>query len=100
MQKSLGRFNAGFGLALAITSILTALLVVLKETNKGLKEGLKALLGHHWTTHGMLTVLVFVILGLLLSQRHWQINGRQLAGIILGGTILGSLIITGFFLVH
>lgn len=102
MEKMLSKFNAGFGLATAITIILTALLLVLKETNKGLKGWFASLSGHHWTTHGVLTLLVFVVLGLLLSQlrleERW--DARKLSIIILTATILGSLIMTIFFLVH
>jgi hypothetical protein len=102
MQKMLSKFNAGFGLATAITIILTALLLVIKESNKGLKEWFKSLSGHHWTTHGVLTVLTLVILGLLLSQmrleERW--DARKLSYFILAATILGVLIMTIFYLVH
>jgi hypothetical protein len=104
MQKTLDKVTAGFGLAVAISIIFTALLVVIKETNKGLKDWFTTLLGHHWTTHGVITILLFVILGLLLSQlrieENWGINARKLLIIIILSTILAGLIINGFYLLH
>jgi len=104
MEKTLGKYTAGFGLAAAVTIIFTSLLVIIKETNKGLKDALAALLGHHWTTHGLITVLVLVILGLWLSrlsiEGSWGINARKLAAILLAATMLGGLIISGFYLYH
>ncbi|RJR47895.1 MAG: hypothetical protein C4567_00600 [Deltaproteobacteria bacterium] len=89
-------------MATAIIIILTSVLLVIKEVNKGLKGWFAGLSGHHWTTHGVLTILAFVILGLLLSQirleEKW--DAKKLAVVILTATILGGLIVTIFFLVH
>jgi len=38
----------GYGISYAITSILSALLVVLKESNEGVHGLLVAITGHHW----------------------------------------------------
>lgn len=104
MEKTLGKYTAGFGLAAAITIILTSLLVIVKEADKGLKGWLASLLGHHWTTHGVITILVLVLLGLWLSRLSieggWGIDARKLAAIVLAATILGGLIISGFYLYH
>jgi hypothetical protein len=102
MQKTLGKYTAGFGLAVAITIIFTSLLVVLKESSEGLKTGLASMLGHHWTTHGAITIIVLVILGVLLSRLRVEesIDAWKLTAIVVAGTALGGLIITGFFLLH
>jgi hypothetical protein len=104
MEKTIGKYTSGFGLALVISTIFTSLFVVLKETNKGLKEGLASILGHHWTTHGAITIILFIVMGVLLSglrtEENWGINARKLTIAIVGGTVLGGLIISSFFLIH
>lgn len=104
MPNTLGKYTAGFGLAMAITMIFTSLFLILKENSKGLKDGLASMLGHHWTSHGVITIIVFIVLGVLFSrlriEESWGIDGWKLTAIIAAGTVLGGLIIIGFFLLH
>ena len=104
MPKTLGKYTAGYGWAVAITILFTSLLVVVKEMSKGLKDGLASMLGHHWTTHGVVTIILFVVLGVLLSRMRTEENGGmdgwRLTAVIVAGTVLGGLIITGFYLLH
>lgn len=93
----------GFGLSAAITSLLTALLVVAKETNEALISWMKAVTGHHWITHGILTLAIFVTLGLILmqlnSKERW-LSAVNLIVVMGAAVMLGGGIIFGFFLVH
>jgi len=88
----------GYGIAYAITSILSALLVVLKESNEGVHGLLVAITGHHWVTHGLLDVIVFVALGAVLSRRDISLSGNTLITTVVGATILSGLIISGYFI--
>ena len=88
----------GYGISYAITSILSALLVVLKESNEGVHGLLVAITGHHWVTHGLLNVIVFVVLGAMLSRRDMSLKGNTLITTIVGATILSGLIISGYFI--
>jgi hypothetical protein len=88
---------AGYGISYAITSLLSALLVVLKESNDSVRELLVALTGHHWISHGLLDVIVFVALGAILSRRHLNLSGNALITSVVGSTILSALIVVGFF---
>lgn len=98
------RHSMAFGLSLAITSLLTALLVVAKESHGPLMAWMKALTGHHWITHGLATLGLFVILGWVLAQAASVRAGRPgpgaLATIIATCIIAGGLIIAGFFWLH
>ncbi|BDB29330.1 hypothetical protein Tamer19_75130 [Cupriavidus sp. TA19] len=81
-EVRLGKLTTSFGLSLGITSVLSALLVILKETNEQtVLAWMKAATGHYWITHSLLDVLAFVILGLALLQRH----PMAVAVIALGG---------------
>lgn len=88
---------AGFGVSYAITSILSALLVVLKESSEAVHDGLAAVTGHHWVTHGLLDLIVFVVLGYLLSRRDMQMTGKTLITTVVSATVVSGLIIAGYF---
>jgi len=98
-DQSLGGYTAAFGLSFAITSVLSALLVILKETNKEtVFAWMAAATGHHWVTHGLLDVIVFVVLGLLLAKVGGgvRMTANALVATIVGATVLSGLIITSF----
>jgi len=89
----------GYGISYAITSILSALLVVLKESNESVHGLLVSITGHHWVTHGLLNVIVFVALGAVLSRMGGGIRmtGNALIATVAGATVISGAIITGFF---
>ena len=101
-NSTLGRMPSAFGLSVAVTSVLTALLVIAKETTPALKAWMKAFAGHHWTTHGLITLLVFVALALLLAQLRLseRLTTTALTLVLAGGIVLSGLLIFGFYLVH
>ena len=88
----------GYGISYAITSILSALLVVLKESNESVLNLMVSLTGHPWITHGLLDVILFVVLGAILSRQNFTLSGNTLISTVVGSTILSGLIIAGFFL--
>ena len=89
----------GYGISYAITSILSALLVILKESNESVLQLMVSLTGHHWITHGVLDVLLFVVLGAILSRQKITISGNALIASVVGSTIVSGLIIAGFFVI-
>ncbi len=101
-DEALGKYTVGFGLSFAITSVLSAILVVLKEENKALHDWMVALTGHHWITHGVLALAVFVVLGYLLSRNKvaekW--GAPKLTNVIVSAVIISVIIIAGYFLIE
>ena len=99
MNDTLGKYTVSFGLALAITTLFSTLLVIVKElSDHTVLPLMKAATGHHWVTHTVLDVILFVVLGLLLTKV--QISPQRLTRIIVGAAIVGSLIIAGFYLIE
>ena len=90
--STLNGTTRAFGLSLAITSLVSALLVVLKELNEGVLTLMKGLTIHHWVTHSIFDVAVFVVLGLVLSKAN---NGR---GVDIGDSALRNAVVAGFLL--
>ena len=84
--------TAGYGLSAAFTAIFNTVLAWVKDANPGLNTAMKHMLGHHWTTHGVIDVVLFLVLGYVLSQtamaRH--MDGNKLAKIIIGASVLGG----------
>ena len=94
----LNKTTLGFGLSAAIVSIFNGLLVIVKETNAGLLAWMKALTGHHWITHGVFDIALFLILGFLLSRtklaEKW--DGHKMANVLIACAVVGALLIVGF----
>lgn len=98
--ESLDTGVTGFGIAYALTSVLSALLVVLKESNVPVHDALTTMTGHHWVSHGVLNLIVFLGLGFVLTRLGGGIRmtENRLLALIVAATGLGGLIIVGYFI--
>ena len=99
----IGKYTKAFGLSFAITSFISALLVILKETNEDtVLKGMAAITGHHWITHGLLDIILFVVLGWALSRTNsgqgLKISTNALIGSIVAAVMVGGLLIAGFYI--
>jgi hypothetical protein len=98
-----GRYTRSFGLSFAITSIVSAILVIVKESNEEtVLAWMKAATGHHWITHGLFDLVLFVLLGWALSKLNdgdgVRISANLLIGRIVGAVLISSLLIMGFYI--
>ena len=96
------RATIGFGLSAALTSILNTALVVFKELTPPFKKAMADAMGHHWTTHGVIVIGIFLLLGFVFSG---IVKPESWGADKLGMTILWSVILAGgalaaFYLVH
>lgn len=98
-QKN-GNTVEAFGYALALVSLLSALLVVLKEKSEAVMALMKSATGHHWITHGVLVLAAFVVIGLVLAKTMQEnadaAASNRVAAAILGATIVSGLILAAF----
>jgi hypothetical protein len=103
-QRILGKYARSFGWSLVISSVANALLVVAKEMNEPLKSWMKAATGHHWTTHSVLVLALFLVLGLALaavqSPGGTRLGANGLAVAIFASTGASVAIIAGLFLLR
>jgi len=81
-----------------IVIIFNSLLTVIKERFEGVHHLLVTLSGHHWITHGVLDVILFFVIGVILSKKIDN-KGRFLRVGILLSAILGVSMIAGLMLV-
>ncbi len=89
---------AGYGKAYSIAVIFNALLLWVKESYPPVLDFMKAL-GHHWVSHGAFVLIVFFGLGLYFSSTGKEMSGTSLVNWIVGSTLLGGLMIVGWFVV-
>lgn len=98
------KYAIAFGRSFAVSSVLSALLVVVKERNETVMAWMKAALGHHWVTHGVFTLVLFLALGAVLAARSSpavsSVDYNRTAIAVGLSTIISGLIIAGFFLLH
>ena len=102
-NTGIGKYTRSFGLSFAITSVLSALLVILKESNEEtVLAWMKVATGHHWVTHGIFNLIVFVGLGWALSRldngQGLKITANILVICIVCAVFVSGLIITGFYI--
>jgi hypothetical protein len=101
-NTELGKYTRSFGLSLAITSFLSALLVILKETHEEtVLAWMKTVTMHHWVTHGIINLAVFVLLGWALSRPNngngIAISSKALSTCIAGAVVISGVLIAGFY---
>ncbi|MEW5774898.1 MAG: hypothetical protein AB1916_15380 [Thermodesulfobacteriota bacterium] len=101
-----GRLSAnatGFGLALAVTSVFSAILVFIKESNEGVLDIMKSF-GHHWVTHGVLNIVLFAALGVIFTRMNGgkgpDLTPAGLTKTVAYSVIFCSLAIAGFYLIE
>ena len=90
-----------FGLALAICSVVNALLVVVKEKSQAVQSVMQKMTGHQWVTHGAIVIVLFALLGWIFSMADlgMKLTANRLIGIIVAGVVAGGAIIVGFYLI-
>jgi len=103
-KPTLSRSTVGFGLSLAVSAIFNGLLVIAKELSPNrVLPWMRNLTGHHWTTHCLLVLVVFIVLGLFLARGNrsagFGLPAGKLPAIIVSATLIGILTIAGFYLI-
>jgi hypothetical protein len=98
-NKALNKLSIGFGVLFLIASILNGMLIVAKGNYAPLKNWIKFLSGHHWITRGIFVLVLFVALKYIFSKVHLgqKIDVDKTSGLVSAKTVLGALIIVGFF---
>ncbi len=99
---TISRRSIAFGLALAIVCVVNAFIVVVKEKSAAVMDGMKKITGHHWTTHSLIVIVLFLGLGLLFSMarsgRGLEMTANRLIGTLVSSVALATMMIVGFYL--
>lgn len=100
INSQMEKYSAGFGLSLIVTSLLNAIILLCKELNANVMSALKSALGHHWTTHGVILIIVFFVLGFIFSGMNLgtKLDSQKMMKYIIWAVIISGVVIAGFFL--
>src|ERR1017187_7671285 len=69
-NTSVSKCTTSFGLALALASVINALLVVAKEKFPPVMAGLQKLTGHHWVSHSAIIIVVLAFFGWIFTRAN------------------------------
>jgi hypothetical protein len=85
--------TAGFVLAAAITVLFNTALAWAKDAYAPLNNFMQSLLGHHWTTHGVADLIVFIGLGFLFTKTRLaqKMDPNRLIGALIGAVAVAAL---------
>lgn len=87
---TLDKTTSGFVLAAAVTILFNTALALAKDVSAPLTAYMKRLTGHHWTTHGIADLILFLALGFIFSQTRL---GSKLGANAVIATLIGSVIV-------
>ncbi len=101
-NTGLSKYTIAFGLSLALASVANGLLVIVKESSPAVQAGMQKLTGHHWITHSVVILALFLSGGWLFAQMNGgqgvRLTAGRLINTVVRGVILGGLLIVGFYL--
>lgn len=91
-QIAMEKSAAAFGLSAAITVIFNVVLAFFKDSYPALNAFMAMLTGHHWRTHGLADLIVFLVLGWAFMARGIPARGLTtgLAVTLAGAVIVAS----------
>jgi len=102
-NPGLSKYTISFGLSLALASVANGLLVIAKESSPAVQSGMQKLTGHHWITHSVLILALFLGGGWLFAQLNGGLGLKLTAGglikAVVRGVVLGGVLIVGFYLI-
>lgn len=98
-ERGLSHTAIAYGVAASVAVLFNTLLAWVKDSYPPLNSAMKHMTGHHWITHGLAVVLVFFLVGFLLSRR----SGDSLQGeytpivVLCASVVLAGLGLAGWF---
>lgn len=102
-NSGISKYTTSFGLSFALASVANGLLVIVKESSPAVQAEMQKITGHHWITHSVVILAIFLVAGWLLAQLNGgkgiKISAGRLIQTVVGGAVLGGFLILGFYLV-
>src|SRR5271170_5876389 len=85
--------TSGFALSATITVLFSTALACVKDVNDVLKDAMKSLTGHDWTTQGLVDLVLFAALGLIFMNTAavQKMDPGRLTVVLIGAVVISSL---------
>lgn len=99
-ETGLSHTAIAYGVGASVAVVFNTLLAWVKDSYPPLNAAMKQITGHHWITHGLAVVLVFFVVGFVLSRRSGDaIQGVYTPIVVLcGAVVIAGLGLAGWFL--
>ena len=95
MDTNINKYTISFGISATITIILNTILMILKEKILNFHNFLVTLSGHHWISHGIVDIVIFILLGFIISKR---VITKKISILLILSTIISVAGIMIFFI--
>lgn len=97
--EPLDRRSAALALSAAVTVIFNTALTWIKDAYDPLNRFMALLSGHHWITHGVFDIVLFIVLGMLFyrSGMASRMNPLRLAQVLFGAVVLAGFGLAAWF---
>jgi len=85
--------TSGCVLSAAVTVLFNTALACVKDVNDVLKDAMKSLTGHDWTTQGLVDLVLFAALGLIFMNTAavQKMDPGRLTVVLIGAVVISSL---------
>ena len=85
--------TSGFALAAAIAILFNTILACAKDAYAPLNNFMMSLTGHHWTTHGLADLGLFLALGFIFTNSKVvaKMDARRLTGALIASVVIAAL---------
>jgi hypothetical protein len=92
-SQKLSPATSGFVLSASVTVLFNTALAWAKDVYPGLNDLLKSVAGHHWTTHGLVDLVLFFGLGLVFTKMRAgaRIDPNRLVVTLTGAVVVAAL---------
>ena len=94
----MNKASSAFALSAAIACLFNTALAWAKDAYAPLNKFMAGLTGHHWITHGLADLIVFVGLGLVFMKTADKIKPERLVSILVWSVAAASLGLFAWFL--
>jgi len=97
-MKRLSSITSSLAISTGVAGILNAIIVILKDESHGFKKLLASVTGHHWVSHGLLLLLLWLIVAFILAFKNVRIGPEKAWRWIFWGNFVGVIILVIFYL--
>jgi len=102
-KNTVSKYTISFGLSLALSSVINALLVIAKEKSPTVQAQMQKITGHHWITHVAIILVLFALFGWCFARTNGgqgpKMSVNRLTGIVFSGVVAGVLIVLAFYVI-
>ncbi len=96
-EATLDNASTAFGISAAVAILFNTVLAWVKDSYDPLNSFMAHLTGHHWITHGLADILVFLIIGAFLMNRGLRVPGSTVVTAVTGAVVVGGAGLAAWF---